>query len=258
MTRQTSERHGAPPFRWFTLLAGGYLMFFYLAAFILIVFFAHKYRQQIPWSRDASSTPVPAPTSTPGILVHPPKDAIGTISEGFSNNYRNWGAYYTPAKVQVLDGKLILQSNSPDNPALATNETYQAAVVGQKYLVQADFTTEINTYTDYGLVFNMNRQTDSYYLFSISPPSRQYGLFKHLGVTWYTLVPHKYASMHSFPEINTLSAYVNGGRIELFINGNPVTSYLDERPLTYNGYGAFIDGEGVRLIVDNFFTYMEK
>src|SRR5215212_2734334 len=121
-----------PKRRWLTILAGGYLIILYAALLIMVLVFSHGK----PAMRNGpQSTPIPIPT--PHILVHQPIKNITVVHDDFSANRREWGLFYPNGKLEVINGKLILQSNINSGFVIGTSE--QFALSGEKYYVQADF-----------------------------------------------------------------------------------------------------------------------
>ena len=61
--------------------------------------------------------------------------------------------------------------------------------------------------------------------------------------------------MHNFPQSNILGVGFNDGGIDLYINGDLVTTYTGQHPSTCRRAG-FIVGEGqIDIVVDNVFAY---
>lgn len=245
-----------PKARWVTILAGGCLaiLYVYLCIFATIAGFIHK--ERFPNLNHYSSTPTVSNRSTPEILVHPPDKKNMIRFEDFSSNIRDWSLYYPNGKVEVINGKLVLQSSISGNSIIGENENFISR--GETYYVQADFTTDINTFQQYGLVFGMNSRLNAYYLFSVAPAARGYQLFKYNSGEWNELIPFSSTDLLRYPDTNTLSVYFDKGNIEIYIDGNLMSSYMDKQPLQFTGMGAFVGNSGYRLIVDNFFAYTEK
>lgn len=266
---------GAPRIRWVTRFAGGYLIFLFilLAVFALFVVRAHRPRLSamigIPTatftpSLTPTSTPIPSPTPTPTatpiptpqILVHAPSGSIPIRFEDFSSNNHNWSLYYADGKVQVIEGKLIVQSYKMDQSAMGYNPFFMAP--GNRYYVQADFMTDRDAGAPYGLVFGLDESAGTYYWFGIQPHLRQFALLKHDEGKWSAPIPSSSGDMKPYPAVNTLSAYFEGGRIELYINGSSVAAYTDPQPFPSGEVGVLAGDASFQLIVDNFFAYSEK
>src|SRR5215211_4900999 len=101
------QQTAKPSFRWVTQLAGGCLIFLFLMFGVAAVFVF----EPSPSTRIPSATPTIAVTQAPHILVHQPAAKSGVILEDFSSNKREWGLYYPNGKLEIINGKLILQSN---------------------------------------------------------------------------------------------------------------------------------------------------
>ena len=244
-----------PKYRWGTKLAGWCLLILYAGLCIVASVLSFGNKDNSLQINDVSPTPTIKSSVTPQILVHLPENKSLIKFEDFSSNIRNWSLYYPNGKVEVINGKMILQSNLSNHAAIG--ERHDFISVYENYYVQADFTTDIATRLPYGLVFGMNDSLGTYYLFFINPQAQAYYLLKNLSGEWNELIPFSRGKIRPYPEVNTLSAYYVKGNIELFINGELVASYLDEQPLQYVGVGAYVTGSGYRLIVDNFFAYSE-
>jgi hypothetical protein len=245
-----------PKDKWPTILAGGCLVILYIILCIIVATTGFVYKGRFPQFAGDLPTPTMIATPTPGILVRPPDNQHMTKFEDFASDLGDWSLYYQNGKVQVVSGKLILESNLFGHPALSENPKFIS--VSETYYVQADFTTDTSGQQLYGLVFGLSESSDTYYLFSITPGTHNYQLYKYNTGKWDELVPNSSANLLPYPEANTLSVYFEKGNIELYINGNLMSSYLDKQPLQFNGVGAYVGDSGYRLIVDNFFAYSVK
>jgi len=254
------EEPNIPKYRWITYLASGLLVYFILSVCIFSVTIAFLFRKDFfitsPPPADPKMTIVP----TPQILVHIPANKKIIKFDDFSsfdgNKGKNWELYYRNGKIEIIDGKLVLQSNAPDYSIIGHNQ--ELIPTSDTYYVQVDLMTDIDVNRPYGMVFGMNSQLDTYYLFEIIPQSNQFSLYKHSSSKWEELIPFSYSDMKLYPEANTLSVYFENGEIELFINGNSITTFKDEQPYHYSGIGIFASDSSYRLIADNFFAYSEK
>ena len=234
-------------------------MLLFVAACSTIAVFGYVRRERIPGIRNYFPSPTPAPTSGPHILVHQPVNYDKVRMEDFSTNAYDWSAYYWFNKVELLDGKLLLQSNRTGYGALTTctdNDLTWCFTHQKKYYLQADFATSAYPTQPYGLVFGMDSATGNYYSFDILPSFHRFMLLKRAASDWDTLVPlTTTVAIRPYPEVNTLSVYFNGGRIELYVNGKSVSTYTDTNPYTGGKFGASVAGPGFELIVDNFFAF---
>jgi hypothetical protein len=235
----------------FTFIAGGCLAVLYLALCIIAVAFGGK---QIA----DKNAPTPTITSTPvpHILGHAPPTHSAVIHEDFSSNKNDWGLYFDYGKLEIMNGKLILQSDVPNGIGVGTSKQFSPK--GENYYLQADFSTDTNTSSSYGLVFGLNKSLATYYLFEIWPQSASFRLFKYNAGKWAELIPFSHLEVSPYPHANTLSVYFDKGQIELFINGKSVSKYSDKDFFQSKDVGVFVNNSGYRLIVDDFFVYDEK
>ncbi|HUI88516.1 MAG TPA: hypothetical protein VLX61_07290 [Anaerolineales bacterium] len=249
----------APKYRWITRLAGGFLVLLWLGFCAFLVLAGYQIRYQIPVLSNSLPTPTAGPVPTPHILVHAPPDINSTVFEDFSSNQREWGAAVPGSKVEVVDGKLILQSNTSGYYAIATNGQPLLVLNGGKYCVQADFTVDHLANAMYGLVFGFDRATGTFYLFDIQSETATFSLLKHTPQKWEQLLPlsNSGGALLPYPQANTLSIYFDQGAMELFINGHLVGSFWDKEPFQFGGYGAYLETTSLRLVVDNFFAYSD-
>ena len=234
-----------------TLLAGGCLAVLYLALCGIGIVFGG-----VQLAAQNAPTPTAILTPVPQILVHAPADQDKVTHEDFSSNQRNWGSYYSYGKLEVINGKLILQSNMADGIGLGTSE--QISPAGESYYVQADFSTDVETVSAYGLVFGLNQSLSTYYLFALWPDAARFRLFKYNTGKWTELVPFSAAKINPYPQANTLSVSFDKGSMELYINGTLVSEYSDKDFFQSKDIGVYVDNGGFRLFVDDFFIYDEK
>ena len=109
-----------------TLLMGGCLAVLYLALCVIALVFS---RQQIA-NRNAP-TPTTTATPVPHILVRAPSNQKSVIHEDFSSNKNDWSLNLEYGKLEVINGKLILQSDVPNGVALGTSK--QIALKSETY-----------------------------------------------------------------------------------------------------------------------------
>lgn len=248
MGAQTIENN--PKRRPFTLLAGIYLIVLYLCLCLVVILIG---RQQ--FTDVNAPTPTVAVSPIPHILVHQPSSQANVIHEDFSSNKRNWGLYYDFGKLEFIDSKLILQSNIGGGTIGISDEFAPASL---KYYVQGDFSTDIETASAYGLIFGMNQSLDTYYLFDLFPRSSGVQLLKYNAGKWTPLTKYLPVKTNSLPLSNILSVYFDNGNMELYVNGNQVSTYLDQGYFQSRDIGVYVDNTGYRLIVDDLFVYDVK
>lgn len=235
-----------------TQLAGGCLILLFLMVCVTAVF---VFRTS-PFAGNATPTPTPEVTQAPHILVRQPADQSLVMQEDFSSNKREWGLFYPYGKLEIIHGKLILQSNIGQRFVIGKSSEFN--YLSQPYYIQADFSTDIDNGFAYGLIFGISNSLESYYLFEVAPKTGYFRLLKYKAGKWDELVPPTQGTLRPFPETNTLSVYFEAGDLELYINSELVKSFSDENPLRSSGVGVFVTSNGYRLIVDNFFAYGGK
>lgn len=241
-----------PKQRPLTIFAGGVLFILYLA---LCVFAGKIINSQIINKDTAIPTITPTVVITPQVMAHQPKEKWKVKYENFSSDAREWHLLYNQAgKLELIDGKLILQSYSSENFGLATPYNDYAPKTN-KYYVQADFTTDNVPQQSYGLIFGLDRSLGTFYAFEILPGYNYVRLLERTAHQWNELVVIPNAPLKPYPEDNTLSVYFNAGDIELYVNGMIVGTYIDENPFQSLSIGAYTNGNETRLIVDNFFFF---
>lgn len=217
------------------------------------------YRSNIPVVKNyfQTATPIPTPTltPTPHILVYEPDPNDRVLTENFTTNKNNWSTFYSPGKVEVNNGILSAESFERDGIAIAhcfCENEYQHFT--DKYYLQADVSTDRVTANNYGLIFGL-AGTGDFYEFTISTQKR-FHLEKWNG-DWAYLAEGVSPAIRNYPESNTLSVYFNQGKIELFINGEKVTTYKDRTP-TSGQIGFVLYGMNFKLLVDNLFVYRDR
>ena len=170
---EEQKANGAPKPRWFTIFAGGYLIYLFILFGIFAAFMMPLFRTITSKSPAPITTIVP----TPQILVHIPTDKSSIRFENFSSDQKDWSLLYPSGKIDVINGKLILQSNAPNWPAIGQNPFFiSASPIYSIYYVQADFMTDVDANEPYGLVFGMDNRLGTFYLFEILPRSKQISL----------------------------------------------------------------------------------
>ena len=239
-----------PKRRLITSFAAGCLLLLYLALCAGGIVLGRS-----QWTLQNAATPTVTPTTVPHILVHAPADLDAVLQEDFSSNERNWGLYYSNGKLEVVHGKLILQTGVPNTQGVGINSRF--APTSEKYYIQADFSTDVDAAEPYGLVFGLSTSQSTYYTFEIWPVSG-FRLSKYNYGKWTVLIPYTRAAINPYPQATTLSVYFDRGKMELYIDGALVSEYSDESYLRSKTIGVFIGNNEYRLLVDNFFVFDEK
>lgn len=255
--------------RWLTFLAGSILVILYLSLCAIVLASTFSREISLPNSNNEIATSTATVIPTPQILFDQIQNKNRVRFENFTSNYRNWGIHYYSGKIEIINEKMIFQSNIEDI-AIVTNEIFLNT--SDIYYLQADLITDtVVDYQQYGLIFGFNGPSNSFYLFEVDPNYQSFRLFKyapssdyqvsnsvrHIPNHWIMLIDYTTADMNQYPKENTLGVSFNKGIIELFINGNQVATYVDEQPLQFSGVGVYVNNYGYRLIVDNFFGYSE-
>lgn len=258
-----------PKYRWLTFLAGGILLILYMSFFAVTL--GISFTREFPNTNIENETINPTQTivPTPQILFDEPEDTKQIKFENFTSNYRDWSLYYQSGKVEIINEKMIFQSNIEDI-AIAINEKF--INVSDTYYLQAELIADIVVENQqYGLVFGLSNSSGSFYLYEINPEYQAFRLFKFSPGSdyqvsnsfrqspnnWILLIDYTDTDLNQYPKENVLGVFFKQGNIELFINGNQVATYVDEQPLQFSGVGVFVNNYGYRLIVDNFFGYSE-
>lgn len=234
-----------------TLIAGGCLTVLYTGLCVLTLVAGGNQITKIN-----GSTATPANTPVPRLLVPPPSGQTRIHHDDFSSNKNSWGLYYDTGKLEIIDGKLVLQSDVPNVIVLGTSR--KLAPEGDTYHVQADFSTDTETDQAYGLVFGSNRTLGTYYVFQIWPDRGTYGLYKYNAGKWAELIPATSAALNPYPFSNTLSVDFDSGSIGLYINGEPVSQFTDNDFYQSREIGMFVTSSDYRLLVDDLFLYSEE
>src|SRR5271169_964579 len=175
--------------RLITRIAGGCLAVLFLSFCTSLAVASYSYRYHIPYLKDKLPAPTKSISPTPHILVHQPIGNSSVISDDFSDNNRDWGVDMPDSKAEVMDGKLILQAYKSNQFTIATDRDNVLIQDGGKYYIQADFATDTYPNGVYGLVFGMDKDAGTFYLFDIQPQSSMFGLLKHTPGNWDTLIP---------------------------------------------------------------------
>jgi len=242
---------------WKKILTCGCLAMFVFMVLAGLSVFGVVYREKIPYVQNYFPTKTATP---PHILVHPPAKDVKVTNDDFSNNLGEWAAYYRFTKVEVKDGKLFLESFDDGAFAIGYCDFCSFIVksshsLHSPYYLQADFNTEQKTSVSYGLAFNIIRETNSYYMFSINPALKTYRVNKVQDNQLVDLTLGSSNSIKSYPETNTLSVDFDAGIINLYINGQAVKSVTDKNPTDFGKVGVYVGDAGCKLIVDNLFAY---
>lgn len=240
--------NATPGFRPLTYIAGGFLAILFLT--LGIAAFLIKSTQSV---HDTPVTPTTVATQLPHVLIRPPQDKSEILKEDFSSNENEWSLYYPYGKLEIIHGKLILQSNLARGFVIGKSQ--QFAYLEETYYAQADFTSDVDNAFGYGLIFGVGESLETYYMFEVMPKLGSFHLLKYNTGKWEEPVLFTPSTLKPFPQDNTLSVYFDSGDIELYINGDLVSTLTDSNYFRSTGVGVFANQQGYRLIVDNFFAY---
>jgi hypothetical protein len=250
-----------PSMPWKTLVIFGCFSISILTILACLSVVTIVYREKIPYVQNYFPTQT---TTPPHIVIHPPDKDVKITSEDFSNNLNDWSTSYSLSKAEVKDGKLFLESFNNESFAISYCDNCSFVVksnhsLQSPYYLQADFNTDHEANASYGLVFNIKRETPSYYyIFEINPTLKTYSLDKYQNNKWVYLSNGQSNLIRSYPETNTLSVDFEAGVINLYINGQAVTSATDKNPTDSGKIGVYVGDTGFKLIVDNLFAYHHK
>lgn len=232
-------------------IAGFILLFLYVCLFVFIGMFVAN---EVSTKNQPYPTITPTVAVTPQILVNPPDQLWRIRKDDFSSNIREWSILFYKGKIELIDGKLILQGYFPDQFVIGSSSSLFLPTV-DKYYAQADFSTDIETFTSYGLVFGLDYSLGSFYLFEINQQTNTVRLYRQTSGQWNEFAAVEDAPLSPYPEATTLSVFMDNGKIDLYVNGEMVSTYVDENPLQSTNFGVFASGNEARVIIDNFFIY---
>lgn len=194
-----------------------------------------------------SATPVrqPAPEIMAQAVLPP------LLDERFVDNTRAWTGQGETSEFLIQEGRLILRSDQPGQPAVA----YCAGDCGpykDGYYYEAEVLDERGSEYGYGLIFAVNESRTSYYAYKVRPTTGEYGLFKLVNGSWVALIDWtKSPALLPPPQTNILGASLQEENIGLFLNGARLASYKDEKPFNEGRIGFIVDQDGVRLFAGN-------
>jgi hypothetical protein len=243
---QTSQNHNPA-----TLIAGGCLTVLFTTLCVIVLLAGRTQAANFN-----APTPTPTTTPVPRVLIHPISDETQVIHDDFSSDKNLWGLYYDTGKLEVINGKMALQSNVPNVYVIGTSR--KLVPESDRYYVQADLSTDVETSAPYGLIFGSNRSLNLYYVFEVWPQNGTYRLLKQNSGKWTELIPATDIDLNPYPFSNTLSVDFNRGNIGLYINGNLESMFTDKDYYQSRDLGVFVSNTDYRLLVDDLFVYSEK
>lgn len=234
------------------IVALGYATLFCLVPITFIGLYYYTTPKNAPDQTDFEFA-TSLPPSTPVSLL-PADYVIGEnniFTEEFNNNQNSWRDNQEPYAFEIKDGKLFIESQNPNQYALASCASINCSWLNEAFYLQVELSTQNLYRKTYGVLFKMNYARENFILFAINSDRKEYFLFNHNTNGWSTRLAGRTDKIQPHPNVNTLGVYVDKTYIELYINGEFVDTYQDTGTSFQSGqFGVFIDNDG-RLIVDN-------
>lgn len=225
------------------------ILFIFLCSSIAF-FFSNREKR----SHEPTPTLTATPIVTPQILV-PLEDTWEPRHETFILDKHLWELLKPPGKLEIIDEKLIIQSYRQGSTVIGYSQSETFNPSQEAYYIQADFMTDAEgRNVSYGLVFGLNDTQNAFYIFDLYPQEQTFRLFKYNSGDWNIVVPSTRTIISPYPEPTTLGVLVNKGSFEFYINGERVSTFVDEKPFYSKGIGILVGDSGYRVIVDNFFV----
>jgi hypothetical protein len=198
-----------------------------------------------------SDTPPPAPPRQPAPEIMAQAILPPALAENFADNRRAWSGLGPNSEFLIQENRLIFNSNLAGQPAVV----YCAGDCGpfkDSYYYEAEMLDERESEFGYGLIFAINDARNAYYAYKVRPASGEYGLFKLANGGWTPLIDWtKTPGLLLPPQTNILGVRLRDKTIDLFLNGERLASYEDEKPYNEGRIGFIVDQDGVRLIAGN-------
>ena len=237
------------------IVGAGYLLFFCLAFALCSVFYYFTYLRSYqlrpgPSAINPFATNLPPTTPTPHVSMDDQSKLKRIFEDDFNNDQNHWTLYNDEFKEEVRKGKLYFESRIEDNWAFAACES--CPYLKKPFYLQADLTTATATDQSFGIIFNLNKTNNNFYLFQINTEAKRYYLYHLNFFGWSIREAGDSNFIRSFPASNTLGIYANQDTVEFYINGEIIDSYKESGFTFQSGYFSFyVDNSGFQLIVDN-------
>ena len=200
-------------------------------------------------------TLTPTPVVTPQIMATMPEDDWKPRHESFILDLHLWELLRPPGKLEIIDEKLVIQSYRQGSIVIGYSQNTIFNPSQESYYVQADFMADTEgEKVSYGLVFGLNDAQNAFYVFDLHPQSQTFRLFKYNSGEWDLVIPFIRTETNPYPEPTTIGVLVDKGSFEFYINGESVSTFVDEKPYSSKGIGILVGDSGYRVIVDNFFV----
>ena len=226
------------------------ILFIFLCSSVAF-FFTNRVKRGLEPIPTLTSTPV----VTPQILATMPEDDWESRYEPFLLDEHSWELLKPPGKLEIIDEKLVIQSYRQGSIVIGYSQNGIFNPSQESYYVQADFMADTEgENVSYGLVFGLNDAQNAFYVFDLHPQSQTFRLFKYNSGEWDLVIPFIRTETNPYPEPTTIGVLVDKGSFEFYINGESVSTFVDEKPYSSKGIGILVGDSGYRVIVDNFFV----
>jgi hypothetical protein len=234
------------------IVGGGYLLFFCLASIFCLAFYYFTIAQQrsVPIPVNTFATSLPPTTPTPHISFVDQSKFNTIFEDDFSTDQNHWTFHNDGYKEEVREEKLHFESRIKGNYAYTGCRS--CPYFGKPFYLQAYLTTAKATDESFGIVFNLDRSTEVFYLFEVNTEAKKYYLYHHTDSGWSLLAAGESNHIRSFPDGNTIGIYANQDTAEFYINDKIIDSYKQSGAAFQSGYFAFyVNDAGFSLSVDN-------
>ncbi|MBN8657463.1 MAG: hypothetical protein J0M11_17165 [Anaerolineae bacterium] len=237
------------------LVAGGYILFFCIAIYTLVVFYFLGGSTNQAKPVNVIATNLPSIYPTPSIDFEALREFEIILEDDFSEDQNLWESYNDKnAEVKIESGELYLKSLSETKYGVAECRT--CLILGQPYFLQADLRPKDPNISNLGIKFNARGERNNFYVFLINSDTGQYYVSYHSNESgWTSRISGKSEQIKPFPETNTLGIFADANMVEFYINGMIVDTYthIEKNFVLYKGYiGFFISGDpGQTVIIDN-------
>jgi hypothetical protein len=232
------------------IIAAGYIIFFCLALALCTAFYYFAYLQPKPPSINSFATGLPPTTPTPHILPTNQQNASMIFKDDFGDDSHVWSDTDDVSRAQVTLGKLLFESKTEGSYAFTGCGLCPA--LDTPFYLQADFSTGKVTDKGFGIYFNFDSASGSFFLFRINVEARKYYFYHGTNDGWSLRAAGESNQIKSFPAVNTLGIYAKKDLVEFYVNGKIIDAYRESGYSFHDGdFGFYIDGSKFQLIIDN-------
>lgn len=234
-------------------VGAGYVIFFCLAliSYIAFIVFISKSssKSSTPVNSFATNLPPVRPTPHLNSLTQPV--VIRLFEDDFTDNHNQWNFIRYSFTEKVEDGKLSFEGLINDN--YATTVCVKCPYLKDPFYLQADLTTKAATDQAFGIIFNYDIHSESFYEFEINTEAQKYFLYYHnANNDWSQRIGGVSDQIRSFPTTNTLGLYVTRNTVEFYINGQLVDAYTESgADFPQGNFAFYVDDWKFTLLVDN-------